>query len=70
MLVTDDVLAFVQTAAGYSTTGDTRRDCWFLAHGDGRNGKGTLLHPIRRALGDYAAELPAAVLDARRDAAP
>ena len=57
--------AFLQTAIGYSATGDTRRDCWFLLQGAGRNGKGTLMHPMRRALGDYACELPAAVLDAR-----
>lgn len=62
------LVAFVQTAAGYSATGDTRRDVWFLEHGSGRNGKGTLTHPIRRAMGDYACELPAAVFDARHDA--
>jgi putative DNA primase/helicase len=66
VLVTDDVIAFLHVAAGYSTTGDTRRDCWFLAHGAGRNGKGTVLHPIRRALGDYAMELPAAIFDRRQ----
>lgn len=66
----EDVIAFVQTALGYCATGDMRRDCWFLTQGPGRNGKGTVAHPVRRALGDYAAELPAAVFDARRDAAP
>ena len=70
ILQTDELIAFMQSAVGYSATGDTRRDCWFLASGSGRNGKGTLIHPIRRALGDYGAELPAAVLDARRDSAP
>ncbi len=70
ILVDDALIDFVQVAAGYSTTGDTRRDCWFLADGSGRNGKGTLLHTIRRALGDYALELPASVFDLRRDRAP
>lgn len=65
-----DQIAFVQTALGYSATGDTGRDCWFLASGSGRNGKSTVLHAARRSLGDYACELPAAVLDARRDSAP
>ena len=32
--------------------------------------RGTVYHPVRRALGDYAAELPAAVFDARRESAP
>lgn len=70
VLGSDEAVDFFQVAAGYSTTGDMRRDCWFLTVGTGRNGKGTLLHPIRRALGDYAMELPAAVFDLRRDATP
>lgn len=70
ILVDDAVIGFVQAALGYCTTGDMRRDVWFLTQGPGRNGKGTVAHPVRRALGDYAAELPAAVFDARRDAAP
>ena len=68
ILVADETISFVQTALGYSATGDTRRDCWFLAVGSGRNGKGTIYHPVRRVLGDYAAELPAAVFDARQGA--
>lgn len=70
ILLSDEAIDFLQLALGYSATGDTRRDCWFLANGFGRNGKGTIYHPVRRALGDYAAELPAAVFDARRDGAP
>ena len=70
ILVDDETITFVQTALGYSATGDMRRDCWFLGQGSGRNGKGTIYHPVRRALGDYATELPAAVFDARRDSAP
>jgi putative DNA primase/helicase len=70
VLVDENVIDFVQTAAGYSMTGDTRQDCWFLGSGDGRNGKGTVLHPIRRVLGDYAMELPASVFDQRRDGTP
>jgi putative DNA primase/helicase len=70
ILVDEKTSTFVQTAIGYSATGDMRSDCWFLAHGDGRNGKGTIYHPVRRALGDYAAELPASIFDARRQGAP
>lgn len=69
ILVDETAIGFLQVAAGYSATADTSRDAWFLAFGHGRNGKGTLLNPIRRALGEYAAELPASVFDARRDAA-
>jgi putative DNA primase/helicase len=70
ILLDDDVIAFFQTAVGYAATGDTRRDVWFLANGDGRNGKGTLLQPIRQALGDYALELPGAVFDRRSERTP
>jgi putative DNA primase/helicase len=70
IFLTPDTIAFVQTAIGYSATDDMRRDCWFLTQGAGRNEKGTLLHSVRRALGVYAAELQAAVFDARRDSAP
>jgi putative DNA primase/helicase len=65
-----DMREFLQTAIGYSATGDTSQDVWFLGQGSGRNGKGTIFHPVRRALGDYAAELPASVFDARRESAP
>lgn len=70
IFASDYLVAFVQVAVGYSATGDTRRDCWFLSHGRGGNGKSTLLQAFRRALGEYALELPAAVLDQRRDGTP
>lgn len=70
ILVDDELINFFHVAIGYSATGDMRRDCWFLNCGDGRNGKSTLLQAIRRALGDYALELPAAVFDMRSDRAP
>ena len=69
ILPDDQVRAFVQKAIGYSASGDTRCDVWFLLEGSGRNGKGILIQPIRRALGDYALELPASVLDTRVDRA-
>jgi putative DNA primase/helicase len=69
-LIDDELVDFFQVAIGYSATGDISSDVWFLCCGDGRNGKGTLLQPIRRALGEYALELPAAVLDRRTDRAP
>ena len=70
VLLTDEVIAFVQAAVGYAATGETRRDCWFLACGSGRNGKGTLLQPIRHALGEYALELPGSVFDRRSERSP
>lgn len=49
-----DIIPFIQRAVGYSLTGETREECLFLLHGDGRNGKGTLLKLLAAALGDYA----------------
>jgi putative DNA primase/helicase len=70
ILLDEALIQFVQVAVGYSATGDTREDRWFLPSGSGRNGKGTLLQPIAHALGDYALELPGAVFDQRADRSP
>jgi putative DNA primase/helicase len=70
VLVDDELICFFQAAAGYSATGDTSLDSWFLGCGEGRNGKGTTAHPIRQALGDYALELPASVFDLKTERAP
>jgi putative DNA primase/helicase len=70
ILVEDELISFFQAAAGYSATGDTSLDSWFLGYGEGRNGKGTAAHPIRYALGDYALELPASVFDLKTERAP
>jgi putative DNA primase/helicase len=53
---------YLHIGLGYSTTGDTTHDAWFLTQGPGRNGKGTVLGPVFRALGDYALELPASAI--------
>ena len=70
ILLDDELIQFFHVAIGYSATGDTRRDCWFLGCGNGRNGKGTLFQPIRHALGDYALELPGAIFDLRTGRSP
>jgi putative DNA primase/helicase len=56
---------FVQVIVGYSITGETDADKWFMLNGGGRNGKGTVQGPIQSALGDYALELPAKIFDKR-----
>lgn len=70
ILLEDGLIGFFQAAVGYSATGDTSLDCWFLGVGSGRNGKGTVAQPIRHALGDYALELPASVFDLKTGRAP
>lgn len=48
------LIGFLQRAAGYSLSGDTSAQCFFLLHGTGDNGKSTLLEVLRKLEGDYA----------------
>ena len=52
--IDDNLHAFLQRAVGYSLTGSTREQCFFLLHGTGANGKSTFLEVIRSLLGDLA----------------
>jgi putative DNA primase/helicase len=65
VLESESLRRFVQRAAGYSMTGDTRERILLLLYGIGRNGKTTLLEAIREALGDYALKSPAETLMAK-----
>jgi putative DNA primase/helicase len=49
-----NVIAFLQRSLGYTLTGDTSEQCFWLLQGGGRNGKSTLLNAIQFVLGDYA----------------
>ena len=49
-----DLIEFVQRAAGYSLTGETGEQVLFLLHGSGANGKSTLLETFLAMMGDYA----------------
>ena len=57
-----DVRAYIRRLAGYGMTGSCREHILSFWHGGGRNGKGTIAHVIRRALGDYGLEIPAETL--------
>jgi len=46
-----DLIAFVQRLLGYALTGLTWEHVFPILHGDGRNGKDTLLETLRRVLG-------------------
>ena len=50
--------AFVQRALGYSISGSTSEHLWFLALGEGSNGKSVLLDAVSWVLGDYAWTAP------------
>ncbi len=61
-----DLIAFLYRAVGYSLTGSTREQCWFLLHGKGSNGKSTLLRTLTDLLADFAVWTPAQTLLAKR----
>lgn len=56
------VREYIQRLVGYGMTGSSRDHVLAFWHGGGRNGKGTVAHAIRRALGDYGLEIPAETL--------
>ena len=57
-----NLINFLQRAIGYSLTGDTGEQCLFFLHGNGANGKSTLLNTIKELMGDYAMQCPAETL--------
>lgn len=57
-----DVRSFTQRALGSALTGDVSDQVLNLAHGDGANGKSTILNLVRRLLADYAVQLAPDVL--------
>jgi putative DNA primase/helicase len=48
-----DMVRFLQHAVGYTLTGDTSEQCFFVMHGDGSNGKSQFIEVMRGILGDY-----------------
>lgn len=54
LLPSPDVRSFLQRAVGYSLTGLTREEVFFILYGSGQNGKSKLLSAISHALGNYA----------------
>jgi putative DNA primase/helicase len=65
-----DIPEFLQRAAGYSLTADSREECLFLLWGSGRNGKGVLLATLCSALGDYAGTADFSAFLVRRNEGP
>ena len=49
----EDKRSFFQRALGYSCTGDTREQAFFMCQGLGNDGKSTILAAIRKAMGSY-----------------
>jgi putative DNA primase/helicase len=53
-----DIIKFLQTAAGWSLSGDISEQTMFILYGTGANGKSTFLNTIMYLLGDYATATP------------
>ncbi|MHB9038899.1 MAG: phage/plasmid primase, P4 family [Armatimonadota bacterium] len=49
----EELIRFVHSAAGYTLTGDTREQIFFILHGCGSNGKSTFVGALRDIFGDY-----------------
>ncbi len=65
----EELVTFVQRAAGYSLTGDTSEQCLFLCHGTGANGKSTFLRTLAAVLGDYGHSMPFSTVELHQRAA-
>ena len=50
----EELISFLQRAVGYSLTGSTKEQVFFLLYGTGANGKSTFLETIRSLLGNLA----------------
>ena len=61
-----ELVAFLQRAAGYALTGDTREEVIFILYGTGANGKSTFLEVLRALLEDYARQADFTTFLARR----
>lgn len=53
----EELIRFVQRAAGYSLTGATIEQCMFILLGLGRNGKSTFINVLADILGDYSCNI-------------
>ena len=61
------LINFVHRAVGYSLTASVSEQCLFMLHGDGANGKSTLIETVLHLLGDYALMTPGDTLLAKRN---
>ena len=48
-----EVVSFIQTAVGYTLTGNVNEQCFFILHGTGANGKSVFLEVLQNLLGDF-----------------
>ena len=56
------LINYIQRCLGYCLTGSVQEQCFFICHGRGANGKGTLMNLMQHLLGDYAGEVRPEIL--------
>lgn len=54
----DDLIEFVRRVIGYTLTGLTKEQCFFVLYGNGANGKSTFINVLSHILGAYAQNTP------------
>jgi putative DNA primase/helicase len=65
MEITDenaDLAKFLQRSIGYSLTGSTKEQCFWLLSGNGSNGKTTFVETVLALMGEYGAQIKTDVL--------
>lgn len=62
-----ELAEYLQRAAGYTLTGDTREEALIFLHGPSASGKTTLTEALRAVMGDYARTAPFATLLVKRE---
>jgi putative DNA primase/helicase len=66
VLPSEGLRGFVQSAAGYSSTGNTSEQIMLINYGAGNNGKSTFQEALAAVLGDYAMRAPTEMLMAKQ----
>lgn len=61
-----ELIGFVQRLFGYALVGQVSEHILAVFHGDGANGKSTIVETAMRALGEYALKAPQGLLMAKR----
>jgi putative DNA primase/helicase len=64
-----EVIEFLQRSVGYSLTGDTEEQCFWLLIGVGKNGKSKFMDAVQFLLGDYAVATSFDTFAAKKDSA-
>ena len=71
MAENQEILPFLQQAAGYALTGSTQEQVFYLLYGTGANGKSTYLETLQEVMGDYALQVaPETLLIKKNDGIP